>query len=285
MKNNRLNCLTAILVAIFTLVYIVALIILLIRHYPKSTILSISADYVTVVSFVIIVIQLIAFVKDSRRNEFRSRKEAAYHIAREYADKMLSRVSFIQAVLSLSYDSDPNTLQEAVCKVEISGFSKADMQQNTVYKKYIELFIESEEDKLSLNHILIQAVVNRIPGFLDINSLEDNKIKNHIANTRFKIYLFDTLNVLECFAMSVNQNVSDSEMLYSSLHQTFIKFVHFVYPFICCQNEGENWFYPNIIQLYQNWGKKEDSEKKLQADLEKQKNEKLNKGRTSAKPL
>lgn len=198
---------------------------------------------------------------------------------------MLSRVSFIQAVLSLSYDSDPTALQEAVCKVKITGFSKANLQQNTIYSKYTELFNDDAKDNLNLNHILNQAVVNRIPGFLDINTLGDSDIKKHLANARFKIYLFDTLNVLECFAMSVNQNVSDSEMLYSSLHQTFIKFVHFVYPFICCQNEGENWFYPNIIQLYQTWIQKEYLDKKLQADLEKQKNDRLNKGRTSAKPL
>ena len=43
--------------------------------------------------------------------------------------------------------------------------------------------------------------------------------------------------------------------------------------------------YPNIIQLYQTWIQKEYLDTKLQADLEKQKNDRLNKGRTSAKPL
>lgn len=124
-----------------------------------------------------------------------------------------------------------------------------------------------------------------VPGFLDINRINEEEIKKHLANIRFKSFLFDTLNVLESFAMSVNQNVSDSEMLFSSLHQTFLKFVRFVYPFICYQNKECEVFYPNIIQLYHSWTKKKESDNKLMQELENNKKKKLNKGRTSSKPL
>lgn len=112
-KNNKLNFITYTFAIIFFIVYFVAFLVLIHNKYSVKNILSISADYVTVVSCILVLIQLIAFVKDSRRNEYRSRKEAAYKIAREYADIVLSNMSFIQAVLSISYNQqDPTCLEK-----------------------------------------------------------------------------------------------------------------------------------------------------------------------------
>lgn len=115
--------------------------------------------------------------------------------------------------------------------------------------------------------------------------IKENDAKKHLANIRFKSILFDTLNTLECFAMSVNQNVSDSEMLYASLHQTYLKFVKYVYPFLCEQNNDEEKFYPNIINLYYSWEQKEFNEEQKKLDLEHKKQDMIRKSKTVGTPL
>ena len=285
-KNNRLNLYTALITILFTILYIIALIYLLANNYRKSFVMSVSADYVTVVSCVIIVIQLIAFVKDSRRNEFRSRKEAAYRIAKEYANGVLIKMSFIQRVLSNTYDKkDPLLLEKNLKQVQITGFTNNDMQKNEKYKKYIELFLSGKNDAIPLNIIYNNSVICKIDGFTDIENHVASDMKLIVANTRFKIMIFDTLNTLEYFAMSINQNVSDSEMLYPSLHQTIVRFVAFVYPFICCQNIESELFYPNIIDLYKSWYGQQKDEELRQQKIKKKQQDILKKESKKAKPL
>lgn len=287
-KNNKLDVFTRISAIVFAVFYFIGLIILVINKYSLSSILSLSADYVTIVSFVLVLIQLIAFVKDSRRNEFRSRKEAAYKITREYADNVLGRMCFIQNVLSLNYNkNDGYELQNTICSAELDGFTVKDMQCNTAYQKYIEIYINDPENSISDYDIVLNlSITNRISGFLDIAGLHDKQdIMKYLINTRFHSYIIDTLNVLECFSMSVNQNVSDSEMLYDTLHQTFLKFVRYVYPYICRQNNEAEIFYRNIIKLFFTWNKKAVDERKLREELERQKQEKLKQKSSWAKPL
>ena len=53
--------------------------------------------------------------------------------------------------------------------------------------------------------------------------------------------------------MSVMHNVAESEMIFPSLHYTFLKFVRYMYPYICMYNTEEENYYSNIIDLYRSW--------------------------------
>ena len=284
--NNKLSISTIALGIVSFIAYIIIFFYLRSKESSIDYILSISADYVTVVSCVLVLIQLFAFVKDSRRKEFRSRKEAAYNIAREYAQDVLSRITFIQNVLSLSYNQDDcRELEKITSQAKISSFKDSDMRNNPCYKAYVERFMDFNTDPLALNVVVNLSVSSNTPGFTDILSIEEDSIKKHIANIRFFSSLMNTLNVLEYFAMSVNQNVSDSEMLFASLHQTFLKFVRIVYPFICYQNVEEETFYPNIIKLFYSWSEAQEADVLLKKELESKKERKIQKHKKIGKPL
>lgn len=286
MKNNKLNFFTYTFAIIFFIVYIVGIVILLCNKYSVKNILSLSADYVTVVSCILVLMQLIAFVKDSRRNEFRSRKEAAYKIAREYAEDVLANMGFIQSVLAVSYDEkNPKKLFDLLENVRIDSFLYSNAKSNASYTEYISKFQSEDYDDIKYDTIMIFSVSYKIPGFMDIDLIKKEDSKKHMANIRFKSMIFSTLNTLECFAMSVNQNVSDSEMLYSSLHQTFLKFVRFVYPFICQQNIEDETFYPNIIKLFYAWNQYEIEENERKDALERKKQDMIKKNKTEGRPL
>lgn len=285
-KNNKLNFFTYTFATIFFIVYVIGFTVLLHSKYSIKNILSLSADYVTIVSCILVLIQLIAFVKDSRRNEFRSRKEAAYKIAREYADDVLSNMGFIQSVLSVTFNQqDPTKLEKILQSANIESFLSSDSKANSAYSDYVNIFLNEKDDNINYDTINTFSIVYKIPGFMDIAMINEDSAKKHLANIRFESMLFDTLNTLECFAMSVNQNVSDSEMLYASVHQTFLKFVKYVYPFICKQNIDEERFYPNIIKLYYSWNKKELDEEKKKVDLEQKKQDMIRKSKTVGTPL
>lgn len=63
------------------------------------------------------------------------------------------------------------------------------------------------------------------------------------------------LNKLEAFALHLNTNLADEEILYPSLHQTYLKIVKYLYPHICCLNSKNtaDKYYTNIIELYNKW--------------------------------
>ncbi|MBQ9425684.1 MAG: DUF4760 domain-containing protein [Erysipelotrichaceae bacterium] len=110
--------------------------------------------------------------------------------------------------------------------------------------------------------------------FLDTNKLnqiddkeERNKYLHYNQKARDIIYykrkiksyyyekLIGMLNKLEYFSMTFNTNLADEEVVYPSLHQSFLKTVKYLYPHICYLNSGEtsDKYYTHIIELYNLW--------------------------------
>lgn len=64
----------------------------------------------------------------------------------------------------------------------------------------------------------------------------------------------ETLNNLEYFSMSFNTGVADDEVVYQSLHQSFLKMIKMMYFYIAFQNvDGKDKYYTNIIDLFNRW--------------------------------
>lgn len=62
------------------------------------------------------------------------------------------------------------------------------------------------------------------------------------------------LNDLEWFAMACRYGLADEEMLYQSLHQTYISHVWLLYFYICKSNlANEDKYYTNLIWLFNLW--------------------------------
>ena len=63
------------------------------------------------------------------------------------------------------------------------------------------------------------------------------------------------LNKLESFALHLNSNLADEEILYPSLHQTYLKVIKYLYPHICYLNSKNiaDKYFTNIVELYNNW--------------------------------
>ncbi len=243
-------------------------------------IFSLTVDYVTICSCALVLIQLIAFVKDARSKENRCRKEAALDLAKHYAENILTDITFIENVLSRHYNNkDVKAYAKMVSSLEITTFKKEKL--NEKFKAITDIFDKNNAIKFDL--LTEQAIVFQK---MDIDSIEkvDKAKQLEMLNRRFKKEICDTMNTLEYFAMSMNQNIAESDMLYPSLHQTYLKFVRFMYPYICFSNVKKEEFYTNIIELYRNWEKKEKELNKYDERSEKRR-EADNKRRSRSRPL
>ncbi|MBR5827556.1 MAG: hypothetical protein IKY78_10815 [Clostridia bacterium] len=254
-RNNKLNVATYIISFIGIVIYIIGVTTLKNTGTTLKEILSMSANYVTILSCIIVLVQLVAFFSDSRHKEYRRRKEVALDIAKQYAEISMSNMSFIQNVLSTYYDkNNVLLLEKIIAKEEIHSdrFIKSSLEKHSSFDEYSKVFL-SGNNEIPLEIIATQSMI-----YSDILNLEcilhlPEDTQKTMANLKFKVLVYDTMNTIEYFAMAVNQNVAESEMLFSSLHQTFIKFIHYMYPVICMYNIESERFYKNTIELYRNW--------------------------------
>ena len=251
-KHSALNTITLVIVLLAMILYVIGLVSVSNQGYGYDKILSCSADYITIVSCILVLIQLVAFVKDARNKELRARKEYALGLAKEYAKDLLFRITMINNVVSKYYNpNDICELQNSILGKNLYGFTKSECQKfiddNGINVKYKDAF---EDGKYNIPLDII-AESYWVYFQENINTQCDDAPRQ--ANLKFRLMIGETLNLLEYFTMSVNQNVAESDMIFCSLHQTYTKFVRFIYPMICKYNETEESYYTNIIELYTKW--------------------------------
>lgn len=270
LKNNKLNTLTSVVIVIGFVGYVIGFCVL-IGDKTIEKILALTVDYVTVFSCIIAMIQLIAFVKDARYKEMRCRKEAALNLAKDYADNLVDEITGIINVLSVHYNpKNTNELYELLKNQKLNEFTKIELNKHSELKKYVEIF-ETPTPNIKLETLLKVARVYQTFDLSDISTISD-EAKETYVNQRFMVHICETMNKLEYFAMAINQNIAESDMLFVSLHQTFNKFILFMYPYICWYNETEECYYTNIIKLFNNW-----SNKRAEIDCSLEENEKKRK--------
>ncbi|MBE6796462.1 MAG: hypothetical protein E7533_07785 [Ruminococcaceae bacterium] len=285
-KKHNLLRLSTKLIALSAFVFYLIMLYFLIRWNTKfDNIMQISANYVTIFAFAIGTLQLVAFVNDARQRERRAKKEAALDLARYYAQNIVVKVSFITSVLCRAYDNDniKKLKEDVIDELIIEKFtSKAlkKLQKDHEFKRFSN-FLKNDAYNIPADILLNQF---ECYGYTDIPNKGTKKDVEYqrILNLKFRGIVSQTLNELEYFSMSVNQNISDSEMLFPSLHQTFLRIIKHSYPIICQSNDaGREEYYTNVIKLYKKWNKRllehkdlimnqnEESEHEIEKDLHK----------------
>ncbi len=271
LRNNKLNAFTYCVASIAIIVYAIGLKEQIESETLLRDILSMSANYVAICSCIIVLVQLVAFFSDSRHKESRCRKEAALKLADEYASTILRNITFIQNVVQCYYDKEnPESLNDKLSELQIDKFIAKEMAKVKGLEKYTDIFrngryeipceiIENASISYQVGYNIIEekTATEDESGGEQVEESEESLRKK--ANIKFKLIVSDTLNKLEYFSMAVNHNVAESEMLFPSLHQTYLNFVRFMYPYICMENMDEENYYTNIIELYRTWEEVKDT--------------------------
>lgn len=222
------------------------------------------------------IISVICAFKAYKHQKDRARKEAACSLARYYAENIIARHSFVTTVMQFA-EIEPKA-KDLFPYDELSQFNQAEMLsflqiKETTYDEAKNIFINLDP----------QAILSAKIAFSNSVREKQNIIQEHIAKdsatgekhlvfaqtlqNEFLDRVCDFLNDLEWFSMSCKYGISDEEILYQSLHSTFLSTVWMLYFYISDRNcTNEDKLFTNIIWLFDEWRKRLI---KIQKDAEK----------------
>lgn len=224
----------------------------------------------------------------------RSKKDAACELAQYYADVILQEYRAIHDVFcSIGYDS---LIKEIISLNDISKFDFPELTKLTKDKKQTPDVFAKKID--NADPLIILECKSRNTE----NLVEREKIQKYIAyfnslpadqqakEGRYLVYTFrhdiaTLMNHLEWFCMKCSYGLAEEELIYRSLHQTFLSIVCQMYPFISNSNENiEEKFFTNVIWLYGQWHDRVVDIKKI-AEEKKKEYERQLEGLCNSTPL
>lgn len=229
--------------------------------------------------------------EDSIRHQ-KDEREKAINMAEIYADELVLNISYLSYVYKecgvnkyfkgvsfndltefdifeleniikgkITIDELKNITKSIDLKVLVaaSGFLKRDSEEKV--EKHLEVLraiTEFEEIETFEQAALTSDIVEE-NKFEEKCKIVRSRYKRYelVYNTEFQDILCSTLNKLEYFCMYFNAGIADEEIVYQSLHQSFLEMVKVVYFRIAILNKsGKDKYYTNIIELYNKWTKR-----------------------------
>ena len=107
---------------------------------------------------------------------------------------------------------------------------------------------KSEKDQLEI-----------IRYYVSLDENKEIKYQKEALLCNFYNELSDLLNKLEWFSMNFKYNLADEDVVFASLHQTFLADINYLYYFISKQNSDTcNKLYTHICDLFNRWKVKEN---------------------------
>ena len=233
----------------------------------------------------------------------RSRKEAACKLASHYAEVILEKDAFISSVYRTM------GLDEYIHKtINMNDMEEFDREELEAILKKQGIELDAFMKKLSTidpfvilqNSMLRErSAADRCTTYSEYIVVDEETGERRIKNETYLVSDFyqeiiDLLNQLEWFGMNFQYGLADEELLYQSLHQTFLSTVWRLYPWISSNNvNNEDKTYTNVIWLFDIWRKRlanikntadnERKEREKTAEIARRMAEKASKDATSVK--
>lgn len=234
---------------------------------PATTLkITLSGDWVSAIMDTLMLVVAIVSAwyayRAYQHQKDRSRKESACNLAQYYASNIIDKYSDI----SMVFDSAGITgvIQKAFDLRDLQNFDKEELLD---FLKKSEMPFEVFEEKLTRidPKYLLGARMSRACSADDrtntmcnyTTSDENGGVKiinGTYLQIDFEREISGLLNELEWFAMNCQYGLADEELLYQSLHQTYLSTVWMLYFFISIRNvNNEDKLYTNVSWLFTKW--------------------------------
>lgn len=212
---------------------------------------------------IVTIISVVCAFKAYRHQKERARKEAACQLARIYADEILLQYQIVSSFFGRS-----KLLEFIKATFPMDEFSSFTLQEmlELALRAHItvnDLTAKMEDfDPLCILDVMARAttsVHDRDALYATYSEIDESSGVRIPKNSVFLRFQFgDTishlLNTLEWFSMNCRYGLADEEVLYQSIHQTFLSTVWMLYYYISKNNtKNEDKFYTNTIWLFQKW--------------------------------
>lgn len=228
--------------------------------------ITVSGDWISAIMdtlmFVVAAVSAWYAYRAYRHQKDRSRKESACNLAKYYANNIIGKYSDITTVFRTAGITD--MIQSIFDMRDLQEFSKEELAE---FLDESKISLEDFEKKLVeidpkyLLGVRMSRSCSEDDRIRTISSytISDNNGGYKIVNgeylqSDFTQEISDLLNELEWFAMNCQYDLADEELLYQSLHQTFLSTVWMLYFFISVRNvNNEDKLYTNVIWLFLKW--------------------------------
>lgn len=209
------------------------------------------------------VVSVVCAFKAYNHQKNRARKEAACELARYYAEKIIPRNSFVMSAMKATKLED--WTKELFPYEELTEFNREEMigflsKNDADYSQVKTAFLQPDPKAIFwVKYRYLDSVEARQSLFnghfkSDVEAEEPQLVNSELLQIEFVSKALAFLNDLEWFSMSCRYGISDEELLYQSLHQTFLSSVWLLYFYICDENlTNENKLFTNIIWLFKAW--------------------------------
>lgn len=249
--------------------------------------MSLIPNWISAVSSVLMLVVTLISVyyayRAYKHQKDRSRKEAACNLAKYYANNIIDKYTDIAIVF------DNAGIMETIRNTfPLDGLKDFDREELELLLKDKGMAIADFEEKLrNLNPMsVLNARMSRAcsPEERNMTFTSYTKVgedgKTELINGTYLLMDFEQeisglLNELEWFAMNCKYGLADEELMYQSLHQTFISTVWMLYFYISHRNvNNEDKLYTNLVWLFVAW---RDRLSKIKNDKEAEREEYLQK--------
>lgn len=211
-----------------------------------------------------------------RHQKERAKKDAACELARYYAHDIIHRSTFLS--YTITQCGIAQKIKDLFALEKLKDFSLSErnrlLQENGLSPSQVE---EVSKELVMLDPwVIYNGMIRNAKSEEERNTLaaeyldtSDIKAKPKIKNRDLLLRTFVgevnmLLNDLEWFAMSCQYGLADEEMLYQSLHSTFLSQIWMLYNHICLANySSEDKLFTNVIWLFNLW---RDRLKNLQSE-------------------
>lgn len=233
----------------------------------------------------------------------RSRKEAACKLAAHYADVILEKDAFISSVYrTMGLDE---YIHKTINMNDMAEFDREELEailkkQGIELDAFMKKLYTIDPFVILQNSMLRErSAADRCTTYSEYIVVNEQTGERRIKNETYLVSDFyqeiiDLLNQLEWFGMNFQYGLADEELLYQSLHQTFLSTVWRLYPWISSNNvNNEDKTYTNVIWLFDIWRKRladikntadnERKEREKTAEIARRMAEKASKDATSVK--
>lgn len=205
------------------------------------------------------VIGIYISIINNRKHYHYLQKEKAVCIAEDYAS-LITDISFLLSLYEgLNFNVTINKkIPDGVLKFNVNEMEKffgikSSKVVNEVLGEILQkpnVFFDAYKNSYGKEKLIeLECYKNKDSKDLDV--IRSSKLHLLVYLEKLKGRL---LNKLETMSMQFNQNIADQEVVYQSLHQTFLRFVKLMYPHIASlNNEIFHQYYCNIKMLYNRW--------------------------------
>lgn len=240
-----------------------------------------------VVTVLSVVCAFFAYGHQKKRNK----KDTACALAKHYAESIINKYSDIVNVFIKTGVADD--IKKLVDLADINDFNKDEIYRLTTNNAEKRNQIVDRLQNIDPQAILEMrmkrdcSATDRDIVYSYYTHSDENgnvSIRNgRFLQDEFSQEIVSLLNELEWFAMNCHYRLADEELLYQSLHQTYLSTVWLLYFHISAQNtNNEDKVYTNVAWLFVEW---RDRLLKITKKAEKRKQKYLKKANAVETPI